>query len=96
VKPYPEPVTGIDPHADIRPPAEPGPWWWACSAPERPHEVWTLYAAADCAPCRVALMALASQEPDAFMDRRDPDTGEVIVGESSAAAELKHHAELAR
>lgn len=68
-------MTTIAPHDHLVLPPEPGPWWWACSAPERPHDSWALYDH-DCQACTVARQALAVREPDVFMDLRDPDTGE--------------------
>lgn len=63
-----------NPHPHLRFP-DGGPWWWACSAPERPHDVWACYAAAECAPCSIALDALARRSPDVYMEERNPETG---------------------
>lgn len=67
-------VDGIAPHRKVVPPETPGPWWWACSQPERPADGWTMFLT-DCAACQMALAALALRDPSSTLDWHGEGTG---------------------
>lgn len=81
----PAPTLG-DPHVGIVLPPEPGPWWWACRSPERPHDAYAMYAASDCPACAIALEALMRRDPAVFMDQRDPKSGRWLRDTNAAGA----------